>query len=57
MCEICSLQRCQRRRSSVFIVNFEQISHIVLAFSLLTLNNWDGWEHFENLQRKVKILK
>ena len=57
MCEICSLQRCQRRRSSVFIVNFEQISHIVLAFSLLTLNNWDGSEQFENLHRKVKILK
>ena len=28
----------QWRRSYVFIVNFEQISHIVLVFPLLTLN-------------------
>ena len=27
-----------RRRSSVFIVNFEHISHLVLMFLLLTLN-------------------
>ena len=27
------------RRSGVFIVNFEQISHIVLVSRLLTLNN------------------
>ena len=27
-----------RRRSGIFIVNFEQISHIVLLFSPLTLN-------------------
>ena len=33
MCEI-----CQWRRSVVFVVNFEQISHIVLVFSLLTWN-------------------
>ena len=26
------------RRSGVYIVNFEQISHIVLVFSLLALN-------------------
>ena len=26
------------RRSGVFIVNFEQISHLVLVFLLLTLN-------------------
>ena len=26
------------RRSGVFIVNFEQISHFVLVFPLLTLN-------------------
>ena len=31
------------RRSGVFIVNFEQISHIVLVFSMLTLNKW---KHF-----------
>ena len=30
--------RRQRARSGIFIVNFEQISHIVLVFPLLTLN-------------------
>ena len=30
--------RLQWRRSSVFIVNFEYISHLVLVFLLLTLN-------------------
>ena len=30
----------QWRRSIVFIVNFEQISHIALGFPLLTLNKW-----------------
>ena len=29
----------QSRRSSAFIVNFEQISHIFLEFALLTLNS------------------
>ena len=28
----------ERRRSGVFIVNFERISYIFLAFSLLALN-------------------
>ena len=43
-CEICSKlttktpERRQWRRSSVFIVNFEHISHFVLVFLLLTLN-------------------
>ena len=32
-CEI-----CQCRRSGVFIVSFEHISHLVLVFLLLTLN-------------------
>ena len=49
MCEVCSkltiktperLQWRQWRRSCVFIVKFEQISHIVLVFLLLTLNKW-----------------
>ena len=31
-------QRRQLRRFGLFIVNFEQISHIVLVFPLLTLN-------------------
>ena len=43
-CEICSkltIKTPERRhwcRSGVFIVNFEQISHLVLVFLLLTLN-------------------
>ena len=43
-CEICSKltiktqQRRHRRRSGVFIVNFECISHLVLVFLLLILN-------------------
>ena len=43
-CEICSKltiktpERCHLRRSGVFIVNFEHISHLVLVFLLLTLN-------------------
>ena len=28
----------QRRRSAVFIINFEQISHAVIVFLLLALN-------------------
>ena len=44
MCEICSKEtikmseKSQWRRSGVFIVNFEQISHNVLAFPYLILN-------------------
>ena len=43
-CEICSKltiktpERRQWRRSGVFIVNFEYISHLALVFLLLTLN-------------------
>ena len=43
-CEICSKlaiktpERRQLRRSGVFIVNFEHISHLVLVFLLLTLS-------------------
>ena len=33
-------QRLSWHRSSVFIVNFEQILHIVLLFSLLTLDKY-----------------
>ena len=31
-------ERRHRRRSGVFIVNFEHISHLFLVFLLLTLN-------------------
>ena len=43
-CEICSKltmkipEQLQWRRSGVFIVNFEHISHLVLEFLLLPLN-------------------
>ena len=43
-CEICSKltikipERRQWRRSGVFIVNFEHISHLIVVFLLLTLN-------------------
>ena len=39
-CEICSKLtiKTPERRSGVFIVNFEHISHLVLVFLLLTLN-------------------
>ena len=46
MCEIYSkltiktLERRQWRRSGVFIVNFEHISHLVLVFLLLTLSRY-----------------
>ena len=45
-CEICSkltikiLERRQRRRPGIFIVNFEHISHLVLVFLLLTFAGW-----------------
>ena len=43
-CKICPkltikiAERCHCRRSGIFIVNFEHISHLVLVFLLLTLN-------------------
>ena len=58
MCEICSIltlraPRLRRWRPSVvFMVNFEQISHIVIVFSLLTLNNkkvWINLDPFSNV--------
>ena len=45
-CEICSkltkktLERRHWRRSSIFSVNFEHISRLVLVFLLLTLSMW-----------------
>ena len=40
-CEICSkltIKILERRRSSIFIVNFEHISHFILVFLSLTLS-------------------
>ena len=40
-CEICSkltIKIPERRRSGIFIVNFDHISHLALLFPLLTLN-------------------
>ena len=40
-CEVCSnltIKTPERHLSRVFIVNFEHMSHLVLAFLLLTLN-------------------
>ena len=48
-CEIClnltikTPERSHWRRSSVFIVNFEHISHLALVLLLLTLNVIAGW--------------
>ena len=42
-CEICSkltIKTPEQRRSGVFIVNFENISHLVLVFPLLTLSKY-----------------
>ena len=33
-----TLEKGERRRSGVFIVNFEHVSHLFLVFLLLTLN-------------------
>ena len=63
MCEISSKLTIKTpeqhlwRRLCVFIINFEQISHIVLVFPLLTLNKQmpagiyrsGGWELFERV--------
>ena len=50
-CEICSKlkimtpERLQWGRSGVFIVNFENILHLVLVFLLITMSGWinGGW--------------
>ena len=45
MCVVCSKLTTNtavesQRFSGIFIVNYKQISHIVLVFSYLTLNKW-----------------
>ena len=70
-CEICSKltiktpERRQWRRSGVFIVNFEHISHLVLMFLLLTLvtsenyvkNLFKKHRHCQEYQINFMILK
>ena len=43
------------RRSVVFIVNFEHISHLVLVFLLLTLNN-AGSDTLSTNHRRLKCM-
>ena len=62
MCEICSKlttktpERRQFRRSGVFLVNFEDISHLVLVSVLLTLNKQMPavWDQIFKLQCQQK---
>ena len=60
-CEICqrvtikTSERRHWRRSGVFIVNFEHISHLFLVFLLLTLNNVLDW--FTEKRRPKKVLQ
>ena len=68
-CEICSKltiktpERCNWRRSGVFIINFEHISQLVLMFLLLTLSRWmlagvgdNDWFSLQVLHDLVVIL-
>ena len=55
-------ERCQWRRTDVFIVNFEHISHIFLVFLLLTLNKElltrfiVGFKHIEHNMKHIIML-
>ena len=46
-------ERCHWRRSGIFIVNFEHISHLVLVFLLLTLNMLLPAGELLNIQPKI----
>ena len=47
-------ERRHWRRSGVYVVNFEHISHLVLVFLLSTLNLViTGWENLRYLAIKV----
>ena len=54
-CEICSKleiktpERCHWRRSGVFIVNFDHMSHLFLVFLLAILSKYLFTEHYGNL--------
>ena len=58
MCEICSEltvktpERCQCHLSSIAIVNFEHISHIVPVFLLFPLNSKCQLRHREKIKWK-----
>ena len=62
MCEICPkliLKTPERRqwiRSGVFIIDFEQIAHIVLVFPLLTLHKWIPTGNGLNLKIFAKFI-
>ena len=67
MREICSKLKIKtpeqrhQRRSGVFIVNFDQISHIALVFLLLTLTKYmpagSSRAHFANLHPSFIIFR
>ena len=62
-CEIFSkltvktLERCHWRRSDVFTVNFENISHLFLVFLFLTLNKYIlAWLWLRNTQYFLQLI-
>ena len=62
MCKICSKLPIKTPatlhwlRSRVFIVNFEQISNIVLVFQLLTLSKRRPTRHYFSLQISIRLI-
>ena len=50
-------ERLQRRRSDIFIVNFEHISHLVLVFLLLTLdmNLPAGFTQSNSMESEIRL--
>ena len=57
MCETWSKLTIKTTTTGVFLVNFEQISHIVLAFLLWTLNKWTPVGLFANSSFNTFIRK
>ena len=48
---------CQWRRSGVFIVNFEHVSHLVLVFPSLTLSKRNaGWVAVNYFSKTISII-
>ena len=50
ICEI-----CLRRRSGVFLVNFEQISYILLVFPFLSLNKKHHFKYFKGCLPQIPL--